>query len=504
MSSVLQNLQYPGLEHEDDDEQDPTQTERNFGDETEAAPADGRGICSVSPASITTLTPLGAAPAEEGKDQQPVPPKRVPSVLSPYHPHSGAKGGEATDGEGGGDNFTEVTQGTKTKSDEFDYGYGSGSPDTAKLKVGTSDVPSPVPNSKSPPSEADLYGYGSGSPDVHKTKTAHQLQQELRMAAENMEKADRISSRKSNARGAPGAMLSQSMHNTSSSGSSAAITHHTYDRTRVPRRSSLKSSNSGRLSTLHERVPDGGSEPPARRGVSRHHSIDCSRSTMIEVRMRGERRPVQRKRSIDFSKTVQVKEVEPVTVLTEDIRDLWLQADDFAAMKEHRRSLLKKYKEAQALQEQQELERRKMSSQHQSSSSSQHPHTTKLGGGISFVKSCLRRSSGSHITSVTTPMELPAVSSSKIAGRNKHANAPITDLDNNQDGDDEEDDPDDKYSTPFKKKIVKQVMKGDDSFRGLEKYIDKSTRRNKNIGWDAVLLEQDEQGTIVFYYCALN
>mmetsp|Transcript_50996 Transcript_50996/g.122944 ORF Transcript_50996/g.122944 Transcript_50996/m.122944 type:complete len:569 (+) Transcript_50996:506-2212(+) len=512
MSSVLKNLQYPGLENEDEVESNE-HAEVNIEDDRADGTSDAE--CSTSPTCVTTLTPAASLTTStaEGKDQKPVPPKRSPSVLSPY-PHPQTKSNND-----GAENVSKASQ-----PESVDYGYGHGSPDTAKLKVDSAAAGTAGEGSKTFPglnpapgasgeSDTDVYGYGSGSPDVHKTKTAHQLQQELRTAAENMDNGiGRNGSRSSNvARNPPaGAMLSSSMHNPRSTN----VTHHTYDRTRVPRRSSLKSSNSGGLSTLQERRPNNGSGPPARRGVSRHHSIDCARSTMIEVRMRGERRPVQRKRSIDFSKTVQVKEVEPVTVLTEDIRDLWLQADDFVAMKEHRRSLLKKYKEAQALQEHQEMEQEQnkmSSSQHQppssssSSSNSHNANTTKLSGGISFVKSCLRRSSGSHVTpeAVTAPMEVPAtLSSATNAGQNPgvattkmDSSASVNNSNNDTGSADDEDDeePNDKYSTPFKKKIVKKVMGPDDSFRGLEKYIDKSTRRNKNIGWDAVLLEQDEQ-----------
>mmetsp|Transcript_50993 Transcript_50993/g.122932 ORF Transcript_50993/g.122932 Transcript_50993/m.122932 type:complete len:571 (+) Transcript_50993:500-2212(+) len=514
MSSVLKNLQYPGLENEDEVESNE-HAEVNIEDDNADGTSDAE--CSTSPTCVTTLTPAASTTTStaEGKDQKPVPPKRVPPVLSPYpHPQS-----KSNNDGGGAENVSKAS-----RPEPVDYGYGHGSPDTAKLKANSTTVgtagegPRTSPGLNSAPgasgeSDTDVYGYGSGSPDVHKTKTAHQLQQELRMAAENMDNGvGRNGSNISNvARNSPaGAMLSSSMHNPRGTN----VIHHTYDRTRIPRRSSLKSSNSGGLPTLQGRRPNNGSGPSTRRGVSRHHSIDCARSTMIEVRMRGERRPVQRKRSIDFSKTVQVKEVEPVTVLTEDIRDLWLQADDFVAMKEHRRSLLKKYKEAQALQEQQETEQEqnKMSpSQHQPSSSSSsnnhhaHVQTTKLSGGISFVKSCLRRSSGSHVTpeAVTAPMEVPAtLSSAKNAGQNPgvatsntEGSASVNNSNNDTGSADNEDDEEtnDKYSTPFKKKIVKEVMGADDSFRGLEKYIDKSTRRNKNIGWDAVLLEQDEQ-----------
>ena len=46
-----------------------------------------------------------------------------------------------------------------------------------------------------------------------------------------------------------------------------------------------------------------------------------------------------------------------------------------------------------------------------------------------------------------------------------------------------------------RKKTVKSVMKGNTEadIRGLEKYIDKSIRQAKQVAWDTVLIEQDEQ-----------
>jgi hypothetical protein len=127
--------------------------------------------------------------------------------------------------------------------------------------------------------------------------------------------------------------------------------------------------------------------------------------------MRGEPMPVERRRSIDFAPKVHVKEVEPVTTLTDNIRDLWLQADDFDGMKQHRRALLQQYKE-------------------------RHHRARALRGIMA-----------PDLTSI------------------HHAN--------------EEND--------------------QDSYRGLERYIDKSGRRQKNLAWDTVLLEQDEQECSGYY-----
>jgi hypothetical protein len=202
------------------------------------------------------------------------------------------------------------------------YGYESGSPDVSR---------------KNRSSAAELYGYEPGSPDL--------------------------------ARGDNDKVVSENTDHYRT----ASATNYQYDGTRIPRRSSLKTCSSyggeplsGRSNDVERRRP-----PPRR-------------NSAIEVHVRGERNPVQRRRSIDFANKVHVKEILPVKDLTDNIRDLWLQPDDFAQMKEHRRSLLQKYK---------------------------HANESNL----------------------------------------------------------------------------------DDSFRGLERYIDRSGRRQKNMAWDTVLLEQDEQ-----------
>lgn len=135
-------------------------------------------------------------------------------------------------------------------------------------------------------------------------------------------------------------------------------TKHEYDSSRQPRRSSLRGP-----------------------GQPRRSSIGCNSVKTIEVRVRGERFPVHRRRSIDFARSVRVKEVTPVVKLNQNEEELWLQCDDFRQMKEDR------------------------------------------------------------------------------------------------------------------KKVVKSAIKGnpDADIRGLEKYVDKSIRQAKQVAWDTVLIEQDEQ-----------
>jgi hypothetical protein len=92
----------------------------------------------------------------------------------------------------------------------------------------------------------------------------------------------------------------------------------------VSRRSSLKSTKS----------------MPVQR---RRASMECDRTTMVEVRVRGERFPVQRRRSIEFDKTIQIREVKPVLELAKH-DELWLQQEDFVKMKSDRRSVVKKHR----------------------------------------------------------------------------------------------------------------------------------------------------------------
>eukprot|EP00339_Tiarina_fusa_P013766 CAMPEP_0117007024 /NCGR_PEP_ID=MMETSP0472-20121206/7048_1 /TAXON_ID=693140 ORGANISM="Tiarina fusus, Strain LIS" /NCGR_SAMPLE_ID=MMETSP0472 /ASSEMBLY_ACC=CAM_ASM_000603 /LENGTH=428 /DNA_ID=CAMNT_0004708667 /DNA_START=308 /DNA_END=1590 /DNA_ORIENTATION=- len=165
-----------------------------------------------------------------------------------------------------------------------------------------------------------------------------------------------------------------------------------------PNRSNLKKSSSfnegvKKKSSLAGGANQGGNsndgEPT--RGLTRRASMGSSRTTTIEVRVRGERFPVQRRRSINFDQRVEIKEVEPVTSLVgNNCSEIWLQEEDFAKMKQDRRNLV---------------------------------HKVKKSGGT-----------------------LPTKETLETGG-----------------------------------------------MRGLEKYVDKSIRAAKNLAWDTVLLEQDEQ-----------
>jgi hypothetical protein len=99
---------------------------------------------------------------------------------------------------------------------------------------------------------------------------------------------------------------------------SSSTKQHEHDASRQPRRSSLRGP-----------------------GQSRRSSIGCNSVKTIEVRVRGERFPVNRRRSIDFARSVRVKEVEPVVNLNRELGELWLQNDEFRQMKEERKQTVK-------------------------------------------------------------------------------------------------------------------------------------------------------------------
>jgi hypothetical protein len=75
--------------------------------------------------------------------------------------------------------------------------------------------------------------------------------------------------------------------------------------------------------------------------------MGCASTTLVEVRVRGERFPVHRRRSIDFNAKVLVKEVTPITEVAPH-EDLWLQPDDFEKMKLDRRAVVEKHKRGTA------------------------------------------------------------------------------------------------------------------------------------------------------------
>lgn len=107
---------------------------------------------------------------------------------------------------------------------------------------------------------------------------------------------------------------------------------YTYDATQQPRRSSMKGSNG----TVSVRSACRGA------GVSRRASMGSTATTFVEVRIRGERLPVQRRRSIEFDpQGPTIQTFTPMKALASE-HELWLQPDEMNQMKQDRRAAVKK------------------------------------------------------------------------------------------------------------------------------------------------------------------
>ena len=103
----------------------------------------------------------------------------------------------------------------------------------------------------------------------------------------------------------------------------------------------------GLLRQSSMKTPSSNRNLSPKRGIGRHASMGCGSTRMVEVRVRGERFPVQRRRTLDFAKKVEVKEVVPITQLNEEHAELWLQEDDFVKMKQERKNLVQKLRKGQ-------------------------------------------------------------------------------------------------------------------------------------------------------------
>ncbi|CAJ1957472.1 unnamed protein product [Cylindrotheca closterium] len=108
---------------------------------------------------------------------------------------------------------------------------------------------------------------------------------------------------------------------TAQSNAAKTAARYEYDPKKQPRRSSLK-----------------GSDPDKK---ARRSTIGCASTNTVEVKIRGQRVPVIRRRSIDFARSVRVKEVTPVASLANKEDELWLQGEDFKAMKEERKKIVR-------------------------------------------------------------------------------------------------------------------------------------------------------------------
>jgi hypothetical protein len=107
---------------------------------------------------------------------------------------------------------------------------------------------------------------------------------------------------------------------------------YTYDANQQPRRSSMKGSNG----TVSAHSACRGA------GVSRRASMGSTATTFVEVKIRGERLPVQRRRSIEFDpQGPTIQTFTPMKALASE-HELWLQPEEMDQMKLDRRAAVKK------------------------------------------------------------------------------------------------------------------------------------------------------------------
>lgn len=299
---------------------------------------------------------------------------------------------------------------------------------------------------------------------------------------------------------------------------------HDYDGRRAPARSAMRKPNS---KTRNANSIDNSQHKSReiKRGVGRNNSTDGTEDTrrgsigsLHSIRNRGFVLPVQqRMTSIGFVETVRVKEVTPTVELNDgNTRDLWLQEDEAMEMKEHRRTLLRRYKEREAKKKREAERKRKEQEQiirqqkvknllnaskpknsknslghfvSQNAAAKKHPRWAGIG------KTGVLKKPEQHLPGVATQAgvrwkaEHPAVMGLSAPSRGM--------VDPTYHG---------LYMGNATSSFMSTSSAGSslsghdsDSFRGLEKYIDRSGKHQKNMVWDAVLIEQDEQLQFGYY-----
>jgi len=286
-------------------------------------------------------------------------------------------------------------------------------------------------------------------------------------------------------------------------------TKHEYDRTRQPQRSALRNPNS-KNRNINSIDNSNGKKKAVTRGVSRHNSADGTEDTrrgsgnLHSIRMRGSIYPIHRRQSIGFAETVRVQEVTPTVVLNDgNTRDLWLQADEAMEIKERRRGLLKRYKEREAKKkkeaERMEREREMIERQEKVKNIMSPPKNhflsplattkkqTRWGGILKKPDLPLPGPSGRR-WKANIQNDHPSVSGLSVPSRDEDRSS-ITSISLGA------------ATSSFLSTSSGGSFSGNDSdsFRGLEKYIDRSGRHQKNMVWDAVFIEQDEQLQFGYY-----
>lgn len=313
-------------------------------------------------------------------------------------------------------------------------------------------------------------------------------------------------------------------HITEDDDSPDAKIKHDYDGTRAPARSAMRKPNS---KTRNANSIDNSQHRSREiiRGVGRNHSTDGTNDTrrgsgsLHSIRDRGFLMPVsKRMTSIGFAETVRVKEVTPTVELNKgNTRDLWVQEDEAIEMKEHRRTLLRRYKEKEA-QKKREAERKRKEQEQvirqqkvKNLLNASKPNNSKNSFGHFVSQNAAAKKhprwAGIGKAGVMKKPEEQHLSGGAIqAGRRWKAEHPaLMGLSAPSRGI-----VDPTYSGLYMGNTPSSFMStssagssisghDSDSFRGLEKYIDRSGKHQKNMVWDAVLIEQDEQAQFGYY-----
>ena len=308
-------------------------------------------------------------------------------------------------------------------------------------------------------------------------------------------------------------------------------TKHDYDSTRQPVRSSMRKPNS-KARNMHSIDNSQHKSDSISRGVSRNHSADGTEDTrrgsgsLHSVRMRGSIYPVHRRQSIGFEETVRVQEVTPTVELNDgNTRDLWLQADEAMEIKERRRQLLKRYKEREA-RKKREAEQRINEQQEKMQRQQKMKNQQKVKNLLNPTKNNNKNNLNAFLTQTSAQakkqpkwggilkkpdLPLPGNGSSPASRRwktNLHHNEhpSVMGLSAPSRGGDVPPSTYGLYMGNATNSFMSTSSGGSsfsghdsDSFRGLEKYVDRSGKHQKNMVWDAVFLEQDEQLQFGYY-----
>jgi hypothetical protein len=307
----------------------------------------------------------------------------------------------------------------------------------------------------------------------------------------------------------------------SSPSQSNSKTKHGYDRTRQPQRSSIRKPNS-KNRNIHSVDNVHHNKTEISRGISRNHSAHGTKDTirgsgsLHSIRMRGSIYPVHRRQSIGFEETVRVQEITPTVELNDgNTRDLWLQADEAMEIKARRRSLLVHYKEREARKkkeaERMKREREKVERE-QTVKNLLNPSTVTLNSYLSPSSSTTKKQHPEWPGSLKNadlplPGNLPSGRRWKATIQNNEHPSVMGLSVPSRGGEDLSSSISSLYMCNNAASSFMSTSSGgssfsghdSDSFRGLEKYIDRSGKHQKNMVWDAVLIEQDEQLQFGYY-----